>query len=157
MAHYARIGIDNKVITVDLVDNINCMTPGGIERDDIAIAHLQSIHGAGNWVKCSYNTMGGIHRLGGTPLRANFPGGVNEDDPYYYDSTNDIFYRKRPSDEDGDLMNSWTLNTTTGRWEPPLVEPETTREQTTSNQYYTWDESAYQADNTTGWVLRTAS
>ena len=42
MAHYARIGIDNKVITVDLVDNINCMTPGGIERDDIAIAHLQN-------------------------------------------------------------------------------------------------------------------
>ncbi|BCU96563.1 MAG: hypothetical protein CM15mV12_3360 [uncultured marine virus] len=39
------------------------------------------------------------------------------------------------------------LNTTTGRYEPPIAQPYS------SNQRYEWDESAYQADNTQGWVV----
>lgn len=57
---------------------------------------------------------------------------------------------------------SWILNTTTLEWESPLGDcPPLTNEQTvtTDSGYvisgYTWDEDAYQADNSTGWVLRT--
>ena len=57
---------------------------------------------------------------------------------------------------------SWILNTKTLEWESPLGDcPLLTNEQTvtTDSGYvisgYTWDEDAYQADNSTGWVLRT--
>jgi hypothetical protein len=59
---------------------------------------------------------------------------------------------------------SWTLNTETKKWQSPLGDPPTlTDDQTvgvigTQNgatyvvSGYAWDEDAYQADNTTGWV-----
>lgn len=40
---------------------------------------------------------------------------------------------------------SWTLNQTTWDWDAPLPYP-------TDGLNYVWDEDAYQADNTTGWV-----
>jgi hypothetical protein len=54
---------------------------------------------------------------------------------YSYDEPN--FYPPQP-------FNSWTLNTDTYTWESPLDYP-------TDGEVYTWNESAYQADNTTGW------
>ena len=52
----------------------------------------------GKWIQTSYNTSGGQHRLGGTPLRKNYAGiGWN------YDKTADAFYPPKPYD-------SWTLN-----------------------------------------------
>lgn len=66
---------------------------------------------AGQWVQTSYNTQGGVHLLGGTPLRGNYAG-VG----YIYDSQNDVFYEPQPFD-------SWTLNTTTWTWEPPTALP----------------------------------
>jgi hypothetical protein len=40
-------------------------------------------------------------------------------------------------------------------WDAPISQPELTEEQIEARSYYTWDEAAYQADNTTGWVLTT--
>ena len=40
-------------------------------------------------------------------------------------------------------------------WEAPLPQPELTEEEVAAMSYYRWDEDAYQADNTTGWVLET--
>ena len=45
----------------------------------------------GTWVQCSYNTYRNVHKLGGTPLRGNFPSFT-----YHYDSENDVFYRPQP-------------------------------------------------------------
>ena len=45
MAHFAKLGIDNKVIAVLTMDTINTMTSGGIEREDIGIAYLITHHG----------------------------------------------------------------------------------------------------------------
>ena len=87
---------------------------------------------AGEWVQTSYNTFGNQHKLGGTPLRKNFAG-VG----FHYDGTG--FYEPKP-------FNSWTLNNTTYLWEAPLTKPD---------GLHTWKESAYQADNTTGWVAYT--
>ena len=54
-------------------------------------------------------------------------------------------------DPDGDKVcykpfNSWTF--ASGRWNPPVTHPD-------DGKMYEWDESAYQADNTVGWVLIT--
>ena len=143
MAHYAKLGLDNVVTAVVAVDTIDCMTRGGIEREDIGLAHLVKHHGHELWKKCSYNTSGGVHKNGGTPFRANYPG-----IGWYYNSEHDIFHPARP-------YASYTLNTTTGMWEAPIAQPELTEAEVEAGSYYRWDEDAYQADNTAGWVLET--
>tara|TARA_B100001996_G_C18557011_1_gene553128 strand:- start:9 stop:452 length:444 start_codon:yes stop_codon:yes gene_type:complete len=140
MAHYAELGVDNVVKRVLFIETKDCMTNGGIEKEEIGRAHLEEHHG-GTWMKCSYNTKAGQHSNSGTPFRANYPG-VG----YKYNSTNDIFYPPCPNDKDGEPSASWTVNSTTGVWEPPVTKP------TASGKEYIWDESAYKADNTKGWV-----
>ena len=135
MAHYARLGVNNVVVQIDIVDNSIITNSGGLERDALAFQHLAGLYGAGMWVKCSYNTAGGVHGLGGTPLRANYPGGAyDEDNPWYYDTTHDIFRKNRPKDKDGEVCASWTLNTTTCLWEPPVAYP-------SDDKSYVWDET----------------
>ena len=88
----------------------------------------------GEWIQTSYNTHAGEHLNGGTPLRYNFAG-----IGYTYDADADAFIP--PMD-----FASWTLDTTKYIWEPPITYP-------TDGEVYYWDEDAYQADNTQGWVL----
>tara|TARA_Y100000114_G_scaffold132_1_gene148 strand:+ start:181 stop:549 length:369 start_codon:yes stop_codon:yes gene_type:complete len=121
------------------------MTVGGIEKDEIGQAYLKEHHGDLTLVKCSYNTSKGVHVLGGTPFRANYPG-VG----WYYNSTHDIFHEPRPKDKNGNDCNSWTLNTKTGMYDPPISYPNAA-----ALEYWTWDESVYNGDNTKGWVLLT--
>ena len=45
------------------------------------------------WIQTSYNTKGGVHLLGGTPLRMNFAG-----IGYTYDSFRDAFIEPNPGD-----------------------------------------------------------
>ena len=152
MAHFAKLGIDNVVLRVAVVDNIRSMTVGGIEKEEIGLAHLVKHHGHELWKKCSYNSRGGVHydsetnEPSGKPaFRANYPG-----IGWYYNSEHDIFHPAKPEGRD-----SWTLNTTTGMWDATIAQPELTEEQIEARSYYEWDEAAYQADNTTGWVLET--
>ncbi len=81
----------------------------------------------GQWVQTSYNTYGGQHTLGGTPLRKNYAG-----IGFTYDSTRDAFIPPAP-------YASWVLNEDTCIWEAPVVYPD-------DGKIYTWDES------TTNWV-----
>ena len=148
MAHYAELGVNDIVKRVLFITNKDCMTEGGIEKEEIGVAYLKEHHGHETWKKCSFNTFGNVHNEGGTPFRANYPG-----IGWYYDSTNDIFHSSRPTDKDGDPCTSWTLNTTTGLWTSPLTKPTLTDEETTASKIYQWDESAYLADNTKGWFL----
>lgn len=55
----------------------------------------------GEWIQTSYNTQGGKHTQGGTPLRGNYAG-----IGYTYDRTNDVFYAPQP-------YASWILDNTT--------------------------------------------
>jgi hypothetical protein len=81
----------------------------------------------GEWIQTSYNTQGGKHTQGGTPLRGNYAG-----IGYTYDRTNDVFYAPQP-------YASWVLNNTSWSWEAPVAMP-------TDDKRYTWDEA------TTSWV-----
>ena len=75
----------------------------------------------GQWIQTSYNTHGGEHTLGGTPLRKNFAG-----IGYTYDREKDAFILPQP-------FPSWTLNETTCLWEAPVPMPE--------EGQYIWNES----------------
>ena len=78
------------------------------------------------WIKTSFNTLGGAHKTGGTPLRKNFAG-----IGYRYDATRDAFYVPQP-------FASWTLDEDTCYWNPPVAYP-------SDGKFYDWDE------NTTEW------
>jgi len=77
---------------------------------------------AGEWIQTSYNTYGGQHTLGGTPLRKNFAG-----IGFTYDREKDAFIPPQP-------YPSWTLNETTCLWESPVSYPDDGKE-------YIWNES----------------
>ena len=84
----------------------------------------------GRWIQTSYNTYGGQHKLGGTPLRKNYAG-VG----FTYDTALDAFIPIKP-------FASWTLNEETCLWEPPTPKP-------SDGKVYRWDEP------TTNWVETT--
>ena len=124
MAHFAKLGINGKVIGVHVVSNTNLHDAEGVEKEEIGQQFLERLHGWPRpmWVQTSYNTNAGVHRLGGTPLRGNFAGlGM------VYDEDNDIFINKK-------RYPSWTLNTTTARWEAPTPMPD-------DGETYEWNES----------------
>ena len=82
----------------------------------------------GQWIQTSYNTHGGVHANGGTPLRKNYAG-----IGFTYDATRDAFIPPKP-------FPSWVLNEDTCLWDAPVAYP-------TDGQAYIWDEA------TTSWVV----
>jgi hypothetical protein len=63
----------------------------------------------------------------------------------------DIFIEQQP-------YASWGISTTAARWVPPAnpgEAPALTDEEVAANKYYLWNESNYQADPSTAWVLTT--
>tara|TARA_B100000900_G_C20207328_1_gene564368 strand:+ start:183 stop:614 length:432 start_codon:yes stop_codon:yes gene_type:complete len=113
MASFAKIGLNNKVIEVLSVHNNELKDSNGVEQENIGIDFLTKLTGWAVWKQTSYNTKGGVHKLGNTPLRKNFAG-VG----YTYDEDRDAFIPPK-------LYNSWTLNEDTCFWEAPVVKPET--------------------------------
>ena len=93
MATFAKIGLNNKVIT-----------------------------GWDFWKQTSYNTHGGVHSSGGTPLRKNHAG-IGDT----YDEDRDAFIAPKP-------YASWILNETTCLWEAPVAYPD-------DGERYTWNEN----------------
>jgi len=76
----------------------------------------------GQWIQTSYNTRGGVHTNGGTPLRKNFAG-----IGFTYDAGRDAFIPPKP-------FSSWLLNDDTCLWDAPVAMP-------TEGGPYKWDES----------------
>ena len=141
MAHYAKLGANNKVIAVHVVADKDCQNASGVEDEEVGRQFLERIHSWPLWKKTSYNTQGGQHKLGGTPLRGNYAGiGMT------YDEDNDIFIGKKP-------YASWTLNVAEARWQSPAGDaPALTAEQTSQNEAgthrwsYNWNESGQSWD-----------
>lgn len=76
----------------------------------------------GEWIKTSYNTHGGKHINGGTPLRKNYAG-----IGFTYDATLDAFIPPQP-------FASWTLNEDTCLWQAPVEYPN-------DGKAYIWNET----------------
>ena len=126
MASFAKIGLNNKVIAVHSVVNEVLHDANGVEQEVNGIDFLTKLHGWAIWKQTSFNTYGGVHKLGGTPFRKNHAG-----IGYTYDEDRDAFIPKKP-------FNSWILNENTCLWEAPVAMPTTELEE---NQYYGWNES----------------
>lgn len=75
----------------------------------------------GEWLQTSYNTHGGVHANGGTPLRKNYAG-----IGYTYDRTRDAFIPPQP-------FPSWQLNEESCLWECPVAYPN-------DGKRYIWNE-----------------
>jgi len=129
MASFAKIGINGKVIEVQSVVNEVLHDSNGVEQEVNGIDFLTKLTGWSIWKQTSYNTHGGVHNNGGTPLRKNHAG-----IGYTYDEDRDAFIPPKP-------FPSWVLNEDTCRWEAPIPEPELTQEQIDNNNYYIWNET----------------
>ena len=122
MASFAKLN-NNIVITVESVVNEVLKDSNGVEQESIGIQFLRTLYNEPNaiWKKTSYNTIGGVHLLGGVPFRKNHAG-----IGYTYDETRDAFIPQK-------TYNSWVLNETTCNWEAPLAYP-------TDGNMYKWNE-----------------
>jgi hypothetical protein len=112
MAHFAKV-VDGKVSQVIVAEK---------EFFDTFVDSSP-----GEWIQTSYNTHGGVHATGGTPMRKNYAG-----IGFTYDRTKDAFIPPQP-------YASWTLDDNTCLWNAPVAMP-------TDGKMYTWDEA------TTAWV-----
>ena len=74
MAHYAKLGANNRDINVEVVADKDCQNASGVEDEEVGRQFLERIHSWPLWKKTSYNTSSGQHKLGGTPLRGNYAG-----------------------------------------------------------------------------------
>jgi hypothetical protein len=127
MASFAKIGLNNKVIEILSVNNEVLKDSNGIEQEINGIDFLTKLTGWAIWKQTSYNTLGGIHSFGGTPLRKNHAG-----IGYTYDEDRDAFIPKKP-------FNSWILNENTCLWNSPVVMPQ-------DGKSYNWNESTLSWD-----------
>ena len=132
MAHFARLDENNIVIQVIVVDNNRCLNSDGEEEESIGIAFCQELFGSDTiWKQTSYN-----HRI-----RNHYASGG-----WMYNPTLDAFVPPKP-------YESWVLDSETMSWVSPLGSAPELTDADGSSSYYIWNEDAYQADNTTGWVL----
>ena len=142
MAHFAQLDENNVVTQVIVVGNSDTSDVNGVEAESIGVAFCQSLLGADtNWKQTSYNSnmRGNYAGIGMKYMTGVATLGVG---------STDVFISEQP-------YASWTISTTEAQWEAPITQPTLTDEQRAAGSYYAWDESAYQADNTTGWTLTT--
>ena len=117
MAHFAKLETGNIVEKVEVVSN-DIAT-----NEQAGVNFLNNLYNTSDtWFQTSYNTIGGEHKLGGTPFRKNYAG-----IGYTYDQTKDAFIPPQP-------YTSWTLNETTCQWEAPVAYPD-------DEKKYEWNET----------------
>ena len=151
MAHFAKLGINSKVIAVHALDNNKLLNADSVEDEAVGQQELERIHGwpSALWIKTSYNTRGNkYYNTDGTEgdsskaLRGNYAG-----IGYTWDEDNAIFWPKQPH-------VSWSKNTSTAAWDAPITYPSVIddgQDPVVFTYFITWNESGYQADNTKGW------
>tara|TARA_R100000353_G_scaffold104548_1_gene75549 strand:- start:3171 stop:3581 length:411 start_codon:yes stop_codon:yes gene_type:complete len=133
MGHYAFIDENNivtEVITGIDEDNTDTLPEGFDSWEDWYLTQRPE---ATSCKRTSYNTVEGVHILGGTPFRGTYAG-----IGFSYDSENDVFIPPQP-------YPSWSLDDNFV-WQAPLDKPSDF-----DTVFYFWNENAYQSDNTTGW------
>jgi len=152
MAHFAKLGINGKVIDVMVVADADCLDADGVENEEIGRQFLEDLTGWPLWKQTSYNTSRNTHATGGTPFRKNHAGiGCT------YDEDSDAFIRRKPETSKG----TYVIDETTGAWKRPVELPADAILYGTDDSLnrgainYIWDETLYQTDNTQGWVAKT--
>jgi len=137
MAHFAKIALYGKVLTVLTVDDKDCLNNESIETESVGQKYLEKHNNwpAMLWIQTSYNTFENKHLLGGKPLRGNYAG-----IGYTWDEDNQIFWPPSP-------FNSWIKHIPTASWKSPIGDsPALSTEQQSQNAAkthkwsYSWNE-----------------
>lgn len=109
MSHYAKI--ENGIVTQVIVAEQDFINSGAVGS-------------ASQWVQTSYNTSGGVHSQGGTPLRKNYAAvGM------IYDTVRDAFYLPQPTDS-----GTWVFDEFSCTWTRPVPRP-------SEPGYWLWSEA----------------
>ena len=122
MAHFAKIGLNNKVMAVNVVADADCKGADGTELEDVGVEFLERLTGWPIWKKTSYNTNskkywnsdGTLASDQSKAYRGNFAtvGSVWDDDA-------ELFYPPK-------VHASWTKDSSTANWKSPITYPSTT-------------------------------
>jgi len=113
MAHFAKIGSDNVVIRVHVLNNEVIMKDGE-EDEATGVEFLQNLYkNTDTYIQTSYNSN----------FRKNYAG-VG----FTYDQTKDAFIAPQP-------FPSWELDEDTCRWQAPTARPD-------DDKMYGWDEAS---------------
>ena len=147
MAHFAKIGMNGKVIQVLTMDNEEMKDDQGNEIEAKGQEWLERHNNwpSQMWIQTSYNTHRNKHSSGddSKALRGNYAG-----IGYIWDEDNQIFWPKKP-------FASWVKDTSTASWKSPVGDaPELTVEQKSQNESgandwnYEWNENDQQWDLT---------
>ncbi len=145
MAYFAQLDDNNVVTQVIVVSNSDTADNNGVEAESIGVAFCQKLLGAEtNWKQTSYNAnmRGNYAGIGYTYMSNVATLGVG---------STDIFIPQKP-------YNSWSVGVTTATWYPPAnpgAAPKLTDDEAAAKKSYVWNESNYQADPATAWVLTT--
>lgn len=120
MSHFAHINNESGVCSVIVISQETLDAAGGWRCPE-----CKQFSATAEWVQTSYNTIHGVHKLGGTPLRKNYAG-----KGYKYDIMRDAFIPQKPFD-------SFILNEDKGIYEAPTEQPK-------DGKGYSWDEAKIQ-------------
>ena len=143
MAHFAKLDANNVVEQVIVVANEDTADNSGAETAAIGVAFCQQLMGAStNWKQTSYNAnfRGNYAGIGFTYMTNVATLGVG---------STDIFINQQPH-------ASWTVGVNTAQWYPPANPgdpPALTTAEANAGKVYVWNESNYQSDPATAWVL----
>ena len=111
MAHFAKIGLNNKVTNVITVHDNVLKDADGVEQEVLGVQYLENLTGWSIWKQTSYNRN----------IRKNFAG-----IGHTYDENRDAFISPKP-------YPSWILNETTCAYNAPVAQPD-------NENNYTWNE-----------------
>jgi len=131
--YFAEVDTSNvveRIVTLDSKDIID--DEDDTVSEDLGLEMCTKLYG-----DISPNTWVRTYKKG--TIRARFAtiGGT-------YDSSNDVFLALKP-------YASWTYDSSTKNWKPPLTEPTTEESNFADGWVYRWNETLYQSDNTKGW------
>jgi hypothetical protein len=145
MAHFAKIGLNGKVLQTLYVNDSDTLNSEGVEDEFVGQQYLQQHHNwpAELWIKTSYNTKRGkYYNIDGTlsddqskAFRGNYAGVGS-----IWDEENEIFWPKKS-------FLSWIKDIENVDWKPPIEKPNLTDEQKSQNVAkthswsYSWDET----------------
>ena len=145
MAHFAKIGLNGKVLQVLSLENKYILNADGVEDEKVGQQYLQQHNNwtAEMWIQTSYNTLRNTHSSGDNTkaFRGNYAG-----IGYTWDEENNIFWSKKP-------YASWVKDLLTASWKSPIGDaPNLTAEQTSQNEAqthewsYNWNEDGQSWD-----------
>ena len=111
MAHFAKLGVNSRVLQVLTLNNGDMLNADGVEDESVGQQYLERHNNwpAQMWIQTSYNTSQGKHKSGddSKAFRGNYAG-----IGHIWDEDNNIFYPKKP-------YASWGLDVPTASWKSP--------------------------------------